>query len=146
MSLSTDIAFVSALRSSTEILNLTDSRIYGTAIPVPDEDLENTPVPYIIVTFDGMTNNAECKDDEYEGEEDSVQIGLEITASTLASLHSLAELVRTTVREYMESGESPYTPIDYTFSTSGISYDASKPCYWINFTYSCMTQRDIDNE
>ena len=62
MSLSTDTAFIAALKSSDEIVALTSSRIYGTAIAVPDEDMDNTPVPYVIVTYNGMTNDVESKD------------------------------------------------------------------------------------
>lgn len=146
MSLSTDIAFVSALNASEDVVSLTGGRIYGTAIPVPDEDLINTPVPYIIVTFNGLQNNEDTKDYNNEGDEDTVQIGLEITAPTLKELHELAELVRTTVREYMDSDASSYQPIEYTFSASSIEYDSAKPCYWVNFTYNCITYRDNEQD
>lgn len=142
MSLSTDTAFIAALKSSREIVALTSSRIYGTAIAVPDEDMDNTPVPYVIVTYNGMTNDVESKDAGMEGSEDTVQIGLELTASSLKTLHELASKVRVAVREYMETGGHAEAPIEYTLSSGPISYDAAKPCYWMVLNYSCVTNAE----
>ena len=82
MSLATDSIFVLALQSNSDLLEkLTESldddgttvidetpRLYGTAIGLPDEDADNVPVPYVIVTFDGLTNDQGTKDDRYESE------------------------------------------------------------------------------
>ena len=66
MSLATDSIFIAAIQSNTELMEALGyeapeeeyegrpGRLYGTAIPLPDEDADNTPVPYIIVTFDGQ--------------------------------------------------------------------------------------------
>ena len=53
MGLSTDSIFITALRASQELTQAVGGRIYGTAIPLPDEDADNVPPPYLIVTFDG---------------------------------------------------------------------------------------------
>ena len=69
MSLATDSIFITALQSNTDLLEAlgyveatetsegAPARLYCTAIPLPDEDANNVPVPYIIVTFDGLTND-----------------------------------------------------------------------------------------
>jgi hypothetical protein len=68
-----------------------DGRLYSTAIPMPDEDAENVPVPYIIVSFNGLNNEGTTKDDPFEGDTDVVQIGVEVTA---VNREQLAELTR----------------------------------------------------
>ena len=79
MRLATDSIFVTALQSNSELLEkLTEyiddddniqydetPRLYGTAIGLPDEDADNMPVPYVIVTFDGLTNDQGTNDDRY---------------------------------------------------------------------------------
>lgn len=145
MSLITDSIFVEALTSSTAIAEYVDDRIYGTAIPVPDEDLLNEPVPYVVVLFDGLTNGGLTKDSFYEGDEDTVTIGIEVAADTLTTLHTLTSLVRTTIRNYFEnySGASEgLIPLDYQFSAGRIEYDSMKPCYWQTLQYQCTTNSD----
>ena len=64
MSLLTDIIFVKALRADENLMaQLPAGDVYNTAIALPDEDLDNAPLPYIIVSFDGLTNDVETKDD-----------------------------------------------------------------------------------
>ena len=76
MSLATDSIFVTALQSISDLLEkLTEyidddgniqydetPRLYGTAIGLPDEDADNVPVPYVIVTFDGLTTFARASE------------------------------------------------------------------------------------
>ena len=148
MSLATDSIFVAALRSNSELLDILCTsqqsgrevsdptpRLYGTSIGMPDEDADNVPVPYCIVTFDGLTNNKGTKDDLYEGPEDSVQIGIEMTARTLDQLHELTDMVRTTIHDYLCQNDTPI--LDYTFSADKIQYDSLKPCYWQVLMYDC---------
>lgn len=145
MSLITDSIFVEALTSSTAIGEYVDDRIYGTAIPVPDEDLLNEPIPYLIVSFDGLTNGGLTKDSSFEGDEDTVTISIEVAAETLTALHALASLVRTTIRTYFDNytGESEeLIPLDYQFTAGRIEYDSMKPCYWQTLQYQCTTNSD----
>ena len=154
MSLATDSIFVSALQSNQDLLGLLTSyldketdetiidvapRLYGTAIGLPDEDADNVPVPYVIVTFDGLTNGQGTKDSLYEGSEDKVQIGIEVAARTLDQLHDLTQMVRDTILEYMRNNRTAID--DYDFSAQQIQYDSDKPCYWQVLSYSC----DVDN-
>ena len=123
-------------------------RIYNTSIPVPDEDLDNVPVPYIIVTFDGLTNDQSTKDD-YEGDTDTVTVSIEATATTRKQLAKLMTMIRDAVHNYFvnytppedEDDMSNEVPIDYLLSASEVSYDAWKPCVFQVLTYQCDTYR-----
>lgn len=154
MSLATDSIFVSALQSNQDLLGLLTEyhdketgetiidvapRLYGTAIGLPDEDADNVPVPYVIVTFDGLTNGQGTKDSLYEDSEDKVQISVEVAARTLDQLHDLTQMVRDTILEYMRNNRTAID--DYDFSAQQIQYDSLKPCYWQVLSYSC----DVDN-
>lgn len=152
MSLATDSIFTTALQSNSDLMatlgyvapTLTDkgkpARLYGTAIPLPDEDLDNVPVPYVIVTFNGLTNDQGTKDDRYESRYDKVEIGVEVTAKTLDDLHVLTEMVRDTILSYLRSRTTAVD--DYLFTAEGIQYDSLKPCYWQVLRYQCDTIND----
>ena len=158
MSLATDSIFVSALQSNSELLEkLTEyidddgniqydetPRLYGTAIGLPDDDADNVPVPYVIVTFDGLTNDQGTKDDRYESEYDTVNIGVEVTAKTLDDLHDLTQMVRDTILSYLRANDTAIE--DYQFAAQQIQYDSLKPCYWQVLTYQCDVINTNDDE
>ena len=158
MSLATDSIFVSALQSNSELQEkLTEyiddddnvqydetPRLYGTAIGLPDEDADNVPVPYVIVTFDGLTNDQGTKDDRYESENDTVNIGVEVTAKTLDDLHELTQMVRDTILSYLRTNDTAI--MDYNFAAQQIQYDSMKPCYWQMITYQCDVMNTNDDE
>jgi hypothetical protein len=158
MSLATDSIFVTALQSNADLLEkLTKSidddgttvidetpRLYGTAIGLPDEDADNVPVPYVIVTFDGLTNDQGSKDDRYESDYDTVNIGMEVTAKTLDDLHELTQMVRDTILSYLRTTDTAIQ--DYQFAAQQIQYDSLKPCYWQVLTYQCDTVNTNDDE
>lgn len=149
MGLATDSIFITALQSNAELMErLTESisrdgetvidespRLYGTAIPLPDEDVENVPVPYVIVSFDGLTNGQGTKDSRYEDSEDNVNIGVTVAARTLDDLHELTQMVRDTILSYMRT--QPTAIDDYNFAAQAIQFDSMKPCYWQVLTYQC---------
>ena len=135
MGLATDSIFIAALSASEDIMETTGGRIYGTAIPLPDEDAENVPLPYIIVTFESMQNGETTKDDLYEGSEDKVQVSIGVVGQTLGQLHDLTQMVRDVILDYFRNNASAVE--DYTFSAQGIQYDSMKPCYWQVLSYQC---------
>lgn len=143
MSLITDAIFVRALRSNDELIaQLPAGDVYNTSIPVPDEDLLNAPIPYVIVTFDGLQNQDTTKDSIYEGSTDRVQIGIEVVAKTRPQLGELVETIRTTVREFFENlptSDDDYqlVPIEYTFTAQQVIYDPDKPAYGQVLNYQC---------
>lgn len=146
MSLQTDIIFVRALRGNTELLaKLPAGDVYNTAIALPEEDAENAPLPYIIVSFDGLTNDQTTKDG-YESDYDTVNIGVEVAAATRDQLFDLTQSVRDTVLSFFEGLQSDPTdddfnlvPLDYQLSATGVRYDDQKPCYWQILNYQCDT-------
>jgi hypothetical protein len=119
-------------------------RLYGTAIGLPDEDADNVPVPYVIVTFDGLTNDQGTKDDRYESDYDTVNIGVEVTAKTLDDLHTLTQMVRDTILSYLRATDTAI--MDYNFAAQQIQYDSLKPCYWQVLTYQCDVNNTYDDE
>lgn len=150
MSLQTDIIFVKAIRSNAVLLSkLAAGDVYNTSIALPDVDMDNAPLPYAIVSFDGLTNDDTTKD-SFEGDTDSVQISVEIAAKTRPQLGELAMAIRQTVLEYFENADAEdedynLVPLDYTFSAQGVQYDPDKPCYWQVLNWQCDTNTD-DNE
>ena len=153
MSLITDAIFVKALRSNADLIAaLPAGDVYNTAIALPDEDADNAPLPYVIVSFDGLNNQDTTKDNDYDGLTDTVTIGIEIAAETRPKLGELARIVRKTLREYFrehqdDDSDEDYQliPDDMTISAQPVQYDSLKPCYWQRLTYQCDTKPD-DNE
>lgn len=143
MSLRTGIIFTQALKSNTELMNrLAAKNVHATAILLPDEDLDNAELPYIIVTTSGATNDDSTKDG-YESEDDSRQIIVEVAASTTEEVAELGDMARKTIREYFENADEEETPNydlipeDYAYSDDGIALIASKPAYNVNLMYQC---------
>lgn len=144
MSLQTDAIFIKVLSQSSDIAAIVGDQIYSTAIPLPEEDADNVDVPYIIVSFDGLQNDAFTKDTKYEGSLDKVQVGVTIVAETRPKLAELAELVRNVISrslENMQDNDEDYAlvPIDYGLTAQAVQYDSIKPCYWQVLNYSCDT-------
>jgi hypothetical protein len=137
--LETDSIFIAALTSSQEVMQTIDGRLYSTAIPMPDEDAENVPVPYIIVSFNGLNNDGTTKDDPFEGDTDVVQIGVEVTAVNREQLAELTQLVRSTIHDYLteDVDDERQTIDDYQLSAEAVQYDSMKPCYWQTIRYQC---------
>ena len=125
-----------------------DGRLYSTAIPMPDEDAENVPVPYVIVTFNGLNNEGTTKDDPFEGDTDVVQIGVEVTAINREQLAELTQLVRSTIHDYLteDVDDERQTIDDYQLSADAIQYDSMKPCYWQTIRYQCDVYNRTDYE
>lgn len=145
MSLITDKVFYNALRSNAALMNMVGGRIESTSIPVPDEQLNNEPVPYIIITFDGLQNEGFTKDNSYEGDTDKVQVSIDVAAQTRDELGDIMQAIRETVIAYFEDDEGhawddyEYIPSNYTLTASPIAYDSMKPCYYQTLTYNCDT-------
>ena len=142
MGLQTDIIFTKALQSNAHLMSqLPAGNVHNISIQLPDVDLNNAPIPYIIVSFDGLTNDKSTKDG-YEGFYDSVTISVDVVAKTRKQLGELTEQVRSTIREYFENIEEgdelfDLVPNDYEFSASGVQYDWEKPCYFQTLSWQC---------
>lgn len=147
MSLQTDIIFVAAIKSDTELLRqLAIGDVYNTAIALPDEELDNAQVPYVIVSQGEGVNDGTTKDD-YEGDTDSVNITIEVAARTRAELGTLASRIRKAVRRFFmnvteEDDFFDMVPLDYQFSFKPVTYDPLKPCWWMELIYQCDVKND----
>ena len=145
MSLITDKVFYNALRSNAALMERVGGRIESTTIPVPDDQLNNEPVPYIIISFDGLQNEGFTKDNSYEGDTDKVKVSVEVAAQTRDELGEITQAIRDVVIAYFEDTEDhawddyDYVPNSYTFSASPVAYDSMKPCYYQTLTYDCDT-------
>lgn len=139
MSLSTDKYFYQSLRTSADILESTNGRIFNPARE--DIDEEEDKIPYIILTLDGVQNEPTDKDCG-EGRVDNDTISILVVAEDRERLSNLAELVRTTLRRALErfndndSIEYGFSITDYRFSAGGVQFDGSKPCCFQTLTYT----------
>ena len=145
MSLITDKVFYNALRSNVSLMEQVGGRIESTSIPVPDDEFENTPVPYIIITFDGLQNDGFTKDNSFEGNEDKVQVSIEVAAETRDDLGDLMQTIRQTVIDYFEDTDGhawddyDLVPKNYTLSATQVVYNPDKPSYEQALAYNCGT-------
>lgn len=146
MSLQTDRIFIRALTESLPIVSATGGRIYSTAVPLPEEEADNVPLPYLVVTFDGLENGGLTKDDGWEGCEDRVRVGVTVVAATRPALASLAAQVRLQVPRFFGEVEADpghecraLLPLGYALSAQAVEYDPLKPCYWQVLNYQCDT-------
>lgn len=176
MSLQTDLIFKESLSADTVLMTAIGNRLYNTAIPVPDEQIDKVAVPYVIISFDGMNNQDTTKDDPYEGGTDQVTIGVTVVATTREKLAELTRRIRQTIHndfQFVWGYEDLHdvtdaqleesngfrlrvmreyeevvkqVPFSYTFAAQAVQYDPYKPCFWQTLTYQCDVTNDIDNE
>ena len=170
MSLQTDRIFIHALNANTELTAMlgaqaatptteeVKARIFTTAIPrayYPNleafvEPQDNCPLPYLIVSFDGLTNDGQTKDDPYDGGWDKVQVSVEIAALSREEVATISEIVRQTMNDFVrnytppvppseEEDLTPLIPSGWDFSAQAVQYDLNKPCYWQPLVYQCDT-------
>ena len=156
MSLCTDIIFVKALRSNDALMEMLAMHdVYNTTIALPDTDLDNAQLPYVIVSFDGLSNDQSTKDD-YEGDTDQVTVSIEVAAKTRPELAKIAKMVRATIKRYfsmareypnveidgMTDEDYDLVPLDYQFNAQAVMFYDAKPCYWQVLGYQCDTNID----
>ena len=136
-----DEIFYNALTADTTIASDTGGRIFSTCVEVPPADADNTPLPYVVITDDGLQNEQGTKDSVWESSEDHVQASIIINAESPKAVKRLTRLARKAISTYIESltGEIPYLT---SLSTQGVAWDWTKPCYYLTLQYQC----DIINE
>ena len=144
MSLATDSIFVTALKANAELMGLVSNRLYSTTIAMPDKDLNNAPIPYIIVMFEGLNNDVTTKDDEMESDTDVVNVSVEVATKSRKALSELTKEVRQTIYNYLRREDTAIE--DYQFSAERVNYDQTKPCYWQVLNYRCDVINGINDE
>lgn len=154
MGLLTDSFFVKAIKSNTELMEKLPSGDIYNNVADPDYDMENVPVPYIIVNNDGGQEGNTTKDSWFESEEDKVNISILMVANNREELADITLAVRKTITEYikatwtrLQSGSTEegdeLAPTDYRFSFSDIGFDMGKPACRQMFYYDCVTPNEI---
>ena len=145
MGLDTSTLFYRILSGNAELEKLTDGRIYSIAIPMPEENINESLVPWVIILFDGLNNDDATKDDPFESSTDTVQISIEIAAQTPDDLMDLAQLVRDTIHDEMVNGHTFDSIYDYKFSAA-MQYDDLTPCFYTRLSYSCSVSNVKQSE
>ena len=134
-----DIAIVQALRSET-VETLVEHRIFNTMRPEDDE--KEDKIPYIVVTYEGMTNDNETKD-SIEGNEDVERVNVLIVAQDRVQLANIVNAARTAIREYLGGDAfAKYSIADYSVSASAVLGDWTVPCTYQSLNYTIYTNID----
>ena len=137
-----------AICEDAALMEAIDNHVVSTCFEIPPTDEDNTPLPNIIITFDGFQNNVTNKDCVWEGGEDRVQVGVDVAASSPDEVKQLVRKVRKAVETYIgtlyTNGEK--IPELESLSSDGIAWDWMKPCYYQRLNYQCITNADIDDE
>ena len=139
-----DEILYNALLADADLMTAVGGRIVSTCFEVSPDEQDNTPLPCIIVTDDGMQNQTESKDSEWETNEDSVQASVEIDGKSPKEVKQLRRMCRTAIANYIrqivEEGEK--IPELESLQSNGIVWDWMKPCYHSTLTYNCIVYND----
>lgn len=139
-----DELFFNALMEDAELVLAVGGRIESTCFEVSPEDKDNTQLPCIIVTDDGLTNQPTDKDVEWESSEDHVQASIEVDGRNPKEVKELVRMVRKAIATYIASlqEKEEEIPTLTSIQTNGVAWDWMKPCYHETITYQC----DVKNE
>lgn len=141
-----------ALKADETLVAAVGNRIVSTCFEIPPTEEDNTPIPNIIITDEGLQNQQTTKDNVWEAMEDRVQVGVDIAAASPGEVNTLVRMVRNAIEQHISmlyaSGEDiPYLE---ALTSEGISWDWMKPCYFSKLTYQCIViadhGEDIDEE
>ncbi len=138
-----DKLFYDALQADETLKTAVGGRIVSTCFEVSPDEKDNTPLPCIIVTDDGLTNNQQTKDNVWESGEDRVQASVEVDATSPKQVKRLIRMVRKAINNYITSLYTQGTDIPNLRSvqTNGVAWDWMKPCYHSTVSYQC----DVEN-
>lgn len=138
-----DKLFYDALQADETLKTAVGGRIVSTCFEVGPDEKDNTPLPCIIVTDDGLTNNQQTKDNVWEPGEDRVQASVEVDGTSPKQVKRLIRMVRKAINNYITTlytqGED--IPNLQSVQTNGVAWDWMKPCYHSTVSYQC----DVEN-
>ena len=137
-----------AIKADATLMEAIGNRVVSTCFEVSPTEADNTPIPYVIVTDEGFQNQVESKDDTWEGEEDGVQVGVEIAAESPQEVKRILRMVRRAVSNYINQmyDDGEYIPDLDSLSSDGLAWDWMKPCYYQKLTYQCTIQTEEEDE
>lgn len=132
-----DIAVMHSLNRSDALTTLVENRIFNTMRPEYDE--QEDKIPYIVVTYEGMTNDNDNKD-SIEGDEDVERVNVLIVAQDRVQLSNIVNAARTAIRDYL-GGDAfdTYGIADYSVSASAVLGDWTVPCVYQSLNYTIST-------
>ena len=140
-----DELFFNALMADADLVLAVSGRIESTCFEVSPDGEDNTQLPCIIVTDDGLTNQPTDKDVEWESIQDRVQASVEVCAKDPKDVKTLIRMVRKAIANYISSlydkGED--IPTLQSVQTNGVAWDWMKPCYHETITYQCYVPNDL---
>ena len=134
-----------AIKADEYLITIIGGRVVSTCFEIPPDELDNTPLPNIIITDDGMQNNVTTKDCVWEGGEDQVQVTVDVAAASPEEVKAIIRRVRKAVEVYMASLSSDMPEL-VNLTAGELAWDWMKPCYYKPLIYQCKTKADIDDE
>ena len=145
MALELDELFFNALMADADLVLAVGGRIESTCFEVSPDEKDNTQLPCIIVTDDGLTNNLTNKDVEWESDEDRVQASVEVDGRDPKEVKKLIRMVRKAIANYITSlyDQGEDIPCLQSVQTNGVAWDWMKPCYHSTITYQCDVENDL---
>lgn len=123
-------------------------RITSTCFEVSPDEQDNTPLPCIIVTDDGLQGGDSTKDDLWEPYEDNVQASVEVDAESPKEVKKIIRMVRRAIVVHINTlaAQGKDIPHLVNVQTNGVAWDWMKPCYHETISYQCKVSNDYDDE
>lgn len=142
-----DEILFNALRSDAVLMEDVGGRIVSTCFEVGPDEVDNTPLPCIIVMDDRLQNNPDTKDCEWEAYEDRVTASVEVDAESPKAVKALIRKVRHAIADYIQTlyNEGEEIPELESIVSNGIAWDWMKPCYHSTLTYNCITENENES-
>ena len=137
-----------AIQADAALMTAIDGRVVSTCFEVSPDETDNTPLPNIIVTDDGFQNQDTTKDSVWEGEDDEVQVTVDIAAKSPNEVKDLVRMVRRAVSRYISGmyGNHEAIPELDKLSSDGLQWDWMRPCYYQKLTYNCSIKSTTEDE
>jgi hypothetical protein len=147
MAIELDELFFNALMADADLVLSVGGRIESTCFEVSPDDVDNTQLPNIIITDDGLTNQPQSKDITWEADEDRVQASVDVAAEDPKQVKALIRMVRKAIANYIENldPEKDEIPCLQSLQTTGVEWDWMKPCYHSAIIYQCDVENDIND-
>ena len=140
-----DELFFNAIMADADLVLAVGGRVESTCFEVSPDETDNTLLPNIIITDDGLTNQPDSKDVEWESREDRVQASVDVAAETPKQVKQLIGMVRHAIANYIQALDDQGEDIPYlqSIQTAGVAWDWMKPCYHDVITYTCDVQNQL---
>ena len=137
-----------AIKADADIMTAVGGRVVSTCFEVPPTDEDNTPIPNIIITDDGLLNQQTTKDCVWEAMEDSVTVGVDVAAASPQEVKQLIRKVRRAIESYISTmyTQGEEIPELTSLTSDGLAWDWMKPCYYQRLSYQCIINTDIEED